>query len=82
MLKYVSYNFYLKCNLNFLYTIHIERKDIYSMFNQRSETLESSTNHKREVVCRSMEKGVTGGLVPLPAMSNKNKAKTNNNIRE
>ena len=81
MLKYVSYNFYLKCNLNFLYTIHIERKDIYSMSNHRSKPLESSTNHKREVVCRIMEKGVTGGLVPLLAMRNRNRARTDNNIR-
>ena len=80
MLKYVSYNFYLKFNLNFLYIIHIERKDIYNMPNQRSEPLESSTNHKRAVVCRIMEKGVIGGLVPLPAMSNRNRARTENNI--
>ena len=81
MLKYVSYNLNLKCNLNFLYTIHIERKDIYSMSNQRSEPMESSTNHKRAVVFRIMEKGVTGGLVPLFSMSNRNRAKTDNNIR-
>ena len=81
MLKYVSYNFYLKCNLNFLYTIHIKRKDIYSMSNHRSGPLESSTNYERAVVCIIMEKGVTGGLVPLPAMSNRNRARTDNNIR-
>ena len=51
------------------------------MSNQISETLESSTNHKRAVVCKIMEKGVTGGLVPFPAMSNKNRARTDNNIR-
>ena len=81
VLKYVSYHFYLKCNLKFLYTIHIERKNIYSMSNQRSKPLESSTNQKRIVVCRIMEKGATGGLVPLPTMRNKNRARTNNNIR-
>ena len=51
------------------------------MSKQRLEPLESSTNKKRAVVCRIMEKGVTGGLVPLPAMGNRNMANTDNNIR-